>query len=107
MQIQAEMAWPELNRLLIRSEQADVALEYRTCIITILQDKAVTVAIDGWTGINKAKVTNIVLLQGERAYYWTGFWDIDANDDEYVARTMEPILLELQQYTIRCGAHNG
>jgi hypothetical protein len=30
----------------------------------------ITVAIDGWTNVTTAKVTNVVLLCGGEAYYW-------------------------------------
>ena len=30
----------------------------------------ITVAIDGWTNVNTAKVTNVVLICGGEAYYW-------------------------------------
>ena len=30
----------------------------------------ISVAIDGWTNVNTAKVTNVVLICGGEAYYW-------------------------------------
>ena len=60
---------PVVSRKMIHDEQAAIANEMRGDIIRKLTGRAITVAIDGWTDVNKTKVTNVVLLTGGTAYY--------------------------------------
>ena len=89
---------PVVSRKMIHDEQAAIANEMRGDILRKLNGRAVTVAIDGWTDVNKTKVTNVVLLSGGTAYYWAGIFNkSETNGGDYVAKKMIPILLQLRQ----------
>ena len=65
---------PSPNRHQLRQSQIELAQSLRTRVVRQLRcycrTSPLTVAIDGWTDVNSSKVTNVVILCGEVAYYW-------------------------------------
>ena len=62
------------RRAALRDSQLALAQSLRHRIIhqlrTFCRSSPLTIAIDGWTNVNTAKVTNVVVLCGGEAYYW-------------------------------------
>jgi hypothetical protein len=58
----------------LRQSQLALAQSLRLRVIhqlrTFCRSSPLTIAIDGWTNVNTAKVTNVVILCGGEAYYW-------------------------------------
>ena len=62
------------GRSALRESQIRLAQSLRRRVVhqlrTFCRSSPLTIAIDGWTNVNTAKVTNVVALCGGRAYYW-------------------------------------
>ena len=62
------------SRAQLRVAQLKLAESLRTRVVRQLRNfcrsSPLTIAIDGWTNVNTAKVTNVVILCGGEAYYW-------------------------------------
>ena len=58
----------------LRTAQLSLAQSLRTRVVRQLRNYCnsdpLTIAIDGWTNVNTAKVTNVLILCGGEAYYW-------------------------------------
>lgn len=65
---------PAPDRRQLRQGQLELAQTFRTRVVRQLRcycrSSPLTVAIDGWTDVNRSKVTNVVILCGGVAYYW-------------------------------------
>ena len=56
----------------------------------------VTLAIDGWTNVRKAKVYNVMLLRGGNAYYYKSIENVvEKNGTAYIVNALDPIIMEL------------
>jgi hypothetical protein len=61
----------------------------------------ITLALDGWTNVRHAKVTNVLLLQKGQAYYWTSIVNHNSrNTADFLFDKIHPILLELIQHGV-------
>lgn len=62
------------KRKTLRRSQLELAQSLRARVVRQLRNychsSPLTIAIDGWTNVNTAKVTNVVILCGGEAYYW-------------------------------------
>jgi hypothetical protein len=62
------------SRAQLRAAQIHLAESLRARVVRQLRNycrsSPLTVAIDGWTNVNTAKVTNVVIICGGEAYYW-------------------------------------
>jgi Protein of unknown function (DUF 659)/hAT family C-terminal dimerisation region len=65
----------------------------------------VAVAIDGWTNVVQAKVTNVVLLSGGKAYYWRSIANKqEKNTAAWLHEHIEPVLADLIEQGVRIAS---
>ena len=83
---------PDRRRL--RSDQLALAQQLRSRVVHQLRNYCrscpLSVAIDGWTNVNTAKVTNVVIVCGGVAYYWCSI--VNSRDRNTAAWLSEPLL---------------
>jgi hypothetical protein len=83
-----------LNRRALRQSQLSLAQSLRRRVVhqlrTYCRSSPLTIAIDGWTNVNTAKVTNVVLLCGGEAYYWCSI--VNANNHNTAAWLSAPVV---------------
>ena len=87
----SQRSYPGSGR--VRAGQLTLAQELRGRIVRQLRNycrsSALSIAIDGWTNVNKAKVTNVVILCGSAAYYWCSI--VNGTDRNTAAWLTEPL----------------
>lgn len=75
-----------LTRKEIPIEQQKLALAKRAKIMQVLAARSkfrpVTIATDGWTDVNGAHVTNILLLSGGCVIYWKSIYTTSSSSDD-------------------------
>ena len=78
----------------LRNEQLALAQRLRSRVVHQLRNYCrsfpLSVAIDGWTNVNTAKVTNVVIVCGGVAYYWCSI--VNSKDRNTAAWLCEPLL---------------
>ena len=92
---------PMPDRRRLRRIQLQHAQSLRSRLVRQLRNYChsapLTVAIDGWTNVNTAKVTNVVILSGGEAFYWCSI----VNDRSHnTAAWLAPLLVEVL-YSVR------
>jgi len=94
----ASVGMPVLSKLRIRDSILQQSSELRSTVVQLLRQSkmGVSFACDGWTNVRHEKVTNVVLLTGERAYYWCSIVNSDeSNTAAWLYSRIRPIMQEL------------
>jgi hypothetical protein len=87
---------PSLTAHVIKSQQKNIASLTRARIIEKLQGQTVTVAFDGWTDQHSAKILNVILCSGSKAYYWSSVYlGHTSTTGEAMADKLMPIIDDL------------
>jgi hypothetical protein len=89
---------PTLRRLLIKKHAAMKA----ELVSHLKQRRApVSLVLDGWTNVNHNKVTNILLVVRNRAFYWCSINNtFDRNTAVWLATALQPIILGIESLGI-------
>jgi Protein of unknown function (DUF 659)/hAT family C-terminal dimerisation region len=86
------------NRQALRKSQLELAQSLRARLVRQLRNyctsSPLTVAVDGWTNVNKSKVTNIVILCGGESYYWCSI--VNARNKNSALWLRDPLVEVLQ-----------
>jgi Protein of unknown function (DUF 659)/hAT family C-terminal dimerisation region len=80
------------------------AKHYRELVIKQLKDwdEPVTVAIDGWTNVNHAKVTNMLLLAKGKSFFWKSIVNsAEHNTAKWLSEQFIPRLNAIRQIGIK------
>ena len=82
------------KRKALRQSQLSLAQSLRRRVVhqlrTFCRSSPLTIAIDGWTNVSTAKVTNVVALCGGEAYYWCSI--VNASNHNTAAWLSQPLV---------------
>ena len=82
------------NRRAVRQSQISLAQSLRNRVVhqlrTFCRSSPLTIAIDGWTNVSTAKVTNVVVLCGGEAYYWCSI--VNSSNHNTAAWLCQPLV---------------
>ena len=82
------------KRAALRQSQLTLAQSLRRRVVhqlrTFCRSSPLTIAIDGWTNVSTAKVTNVVALCGGQAYYWCSI--VNASNHNTAAWLSQPLV---------------
>ena len=91
----------ECGRRAIKDAQAVEATSITEKIYKLLRGKTVTLAIDGWTDVNKTKVHNVVILHEGVAYYYKGIFLCKKKSSAInILHELRPIIDDLLEHKI-------
>lgn len=91
------------NRHVLRSSMIRQHLSLKEQLITRLKHNncAASLLLDGWTNVNKVKVTNLLLVSRGTAYYWCSISNKDSiNNAEWLYNAIKPEMEAILDYGI-------
>lgn len=83
------------SREIIRSTIVQNGAAIRDQIAERIRGAVITVAVDGWTNVNREKVTNVVLMLCGQAFYWSSIVNIEENTAQWLAAQLTSIIRSL------------
>ena len=86
---------PVLTPYLLRKEMVQYHSKLKNKVIEALKENnsPVSIVLDGWTNVNKVKVTNLLLVSQGIAYYWCSICNDDSsNDTAWLYSALKPEL---------------
>jgi hypothetical protein len=83
------------SREIIRSTIVENGAAVRDQIAERIRGAVITVAVDGWTNVNREKVTNVVLMHCGQAFYWSSIVNNEENTAQWLAAQLTSITRSL------------
>jgi hypothetical protein len=98
-----------LDRRALKNSQTDLAAAMKATVIAKLQSYSkscpISVAVDGWTNTRHHKVTNILCLCGDNAYYWCSIVNrYDSNTADWLSKPIGDTIADINNHGIRITA---
>ncbi len=92
---------PPPHRHIVPKDQLLLATQLRVRVVRHLKNycrsSPLSIAIDGWTNVNKGKVSNVVILCGGVAFYWCSIVnDYDHDTAEWLAGPLVSVLKQIK-----------
>ena len=91
--IQAAQGFSLPSRITLRKEMVESHSHLKGKIISVLKqnNSPVSIVLDGWTNVNKVKVTNLLLVSQGVAYYWKSICNSNSkNDSSWLYSALKP-----------------
>ena len=95
---------PVPQRMGVKAAIGELEQQMRSKLWTLLKKSAapIAIAIDGWTNVKHTKVLNVVLICGNRAYYWRSIPNPrEKSSAQWMQSVLEPVIAELVQGGVR------